>query len=61
MENSEFHQFFIDELKDIYCREKHLVKALPKMQKAATIIELAEAFDKHTKDTHTYRNIRTGV
>jgi len=54
MENSEFHEFFVDELKDIYWAEKHLVKALPKMQKAATSPELAEAFEKHTEETNTH-------
>lgn len=54
MENSEFHQFFIDELKDIYWAEKHLVKALPKMKKAATSEELVAAFDKHTQETETH-------
>jgi len=33
MKDTEFHEFFVDELKDIYWTEKHLVKALPKMQK----------------------------
>jgi ferritin-like metal-binding protein YciE len=51
MEDSEFHKFFIDELKDIYWAEKHLVKALPKMKKAATSPELAAAFDKHSQET----------
>ncbi|WP_316828440.1 ferritin-like domain-containing protein [Pedobacter miscanthi] len=54
MENSEFHKFFVDELKDIYWAEKHLVKALPKMKKAATSNELADAFDKHTAETETH-------
>ena len=54
MENSEFHEFFVDELKDIYWAEKHLVKALPKMQKAATSKELAAAFEKHTGETQTH-------
>jgi ferritin-like metal-binding protein YciE len=54
MENSEFHEFFVDELKDIYWAEKHLVKALPKMKKAATSPELAAAFDKHTEETNTH-------
>ncbi|WP_158799695.1 ferritin-like domain-containing protein [Pedobacter sp. L105] len=54
MEDSEFHEFFVDELKDIYWAEKHLVKALPKMKKAATSPELAEAFDKHTLETQTH-------
>ena len=44
MENSEFHKFFVDELKDIYWAEKHLVKALPKMKKESTSPELAAAF-----------------
>src|SRR5215217_1536103 len=47
MENSEFHEFFVDELKDIYWAEKHLTKALPKMRKAATSTELANAFEQH--------------
>ncbi|AFD06594.1 YciE/YciF ferroxidase family protein [Solitalea canadensis] len=51
MSKSEFHQFFIDELKDIYWAEKHLAKALPKMKKASTSPELATAFEKHSKET----------
>ncbi|RZM29541.1 MAG: ferritin-like domain-containing protein [Pedobacter sp.] len=54
MENSEFHEFFVDELKDIYWAEKHLAKALPKMKKAATSPELAEAFEKHTEETNNH-------
>ncbi|RZL50165.1 MAG: ferritin-like domain-containing protein [Pedobacter sp.] len=54
MEDSEFHEFFVDELKDIYWAEKHLVKALPKMQKAATSPELSAAFEKHTQETQTH-------
>lgn len=51
MKDSEFHKFFIDELKDIYWAEKHLSKALPKLQKAATTDELSKAFEKHTQET----------
>ncbi|WP_298740197.1 ferritin-like domain-containing protein [uncultured Chitinophaga sp.] len=47
-EQSKFHNLFLDELKDIYWAEKHLVKALPKMQKAATSEELAAAIEEHT-------------
>jgi len=54
IEPSEFHEFFVDELKDIYWAEKHLVKALPKMKKAATSTELAAAFEKHTQETQTH-------
>lgn len=56
MENSEFHEFFVDELKDIYWAEKHLSKALVKMTKAATSTELAAAFEKHTGETHNHIN-----
>jgi len=51
---TEFHDFFVDELKDIYWAEKHLVKALPKMKKAATSPELAAAFEKHTQETQVH-------
>ncbi len=54
MEDTEFHKFFVDELKDIYWAEKNLVKALPKMQKAATSPELANAFKKHTEETQKH-------
>lgn len=45
------HEFFVDELKDIYWAEKHLTKALPKMQKAATSEELQNAFADHLEAT----------
>jgi len=54
MEDSEFHKFFVDELKDIYWAEKHLITALPKMQKASTSPELAAAFEKHTAETQMH-------
>lgn len=54
MEDSEFHDFFVDELKDIYWAEKHLATALPKMQKAATSMDLAAAFEKHTQETQQH-------
>lgn len=57
MKNSEFHQFFVDELKDIYRAETHLEKALPKMKKASTSEELAKAFDKH--HTETQEHVKT--
>lgn len=51
MKNSKFHQLFLKELKDIYWAEKHLVKALPKMSKAATSPKLADAIENHLKET----------
>jgi len=48
------HQLFVDELKDIYWAEKHLIKALPKMQKAATSKELQNAFADHLEATQQH-------
>ena len=42
---------FIEELRDIYNGEKQIVKALPKMAKAAESPELQQAFTKHLKET----------
>jgi ferritin-like metal-binding protein YciE len=47
----ELRNLFIDEIKDIYWAEKHLTKALPKMQKAANSEELQEAFGTHLEQT----------
>lgn len=44
---TEFHCFFVDQLKDIYWAEKHLKKGLKKMSKAATSPKLRDAFEKH--------------
>ena len=42
---------YIDELKDLYSAENQLVKALPKMAKAASSAELREGFEKHLEQT----------
>jgi ferritin-like metal-binding protein YciE len=47
-------KLFIDSIKDIYWAENHLTKALPKMQKAATSPELADAIAEHLELTHTH-------
>src|ERR1700709_1645538 len=47
-------EFFKDEVKDIYWAEKHLVKTLPKMAKAATSPELKEAFTNHLEETKVH-------
>lgn len=49
--DSMLEEFFADELKDIYWAEKHLVKTLPKMQRAATSNELKQAFADHLETT----------
>ncbi len=52
--DSMLYNFFCDELKDIYWAEKHLVKTLPKMKKAATSAELQKAFADHLETTKTH-------
>lgn len=53
-DDSELMEFFVDELKDIYWAEKHLVKALPKMVKASTSEELRNAFEEHLAITEEH-------
>lgn len=44
---AEFQEFFIEQMKDIYWAEQHLIKGLQKMANAATSNELKKAFEKH--------------
>jgi len=45
---------YINELRDLYNAENQLVKALPKMAKAASSKELTDAFQKHLEQTKTH-------
>ena len=51
MQQSELMELYIDELKDIYSAETQLVKALPKMAKAAVSAELRNGFERHLEQT----------
>jgi ferritin-like metal-binding protein YciE len=44
-------ELYINELKDLYSAETQLVKALPKMAKAASNDELRQAFEEHLRQT----------
>jgi ferritin-like metal-binding protein YciE len=44
-------KLFLDEVKDIYHAEKQLLRALPRMAKAAESAQLSQAFTKHLKET----------
>jgi len=44
-------ELYIDELKDLYSAENQLVKALPKMAKAASSDELRQGFEQHLEQT----------
>lgn len=57
LSDSEFMEFFIDELQDIYGAEKSLYKFLPKMRAASSGEELQGAFEKHIKETNKHIEI----
>ncbi len=44
-------ELFVEQLKDVHNAEKQLVKALPKMAKAASSPELRAAFEEHLEVT----------
>jgi len=53
-EETMLRELFVEELKDIYWAEKHLTKALPKMEKAATTEELKQAINDHLAQTEEH-------
>lgn len=51
MADKKLDDLFYDTLKDIYYAERQIVKALPKMARAATDPKLKAAFEKHKEET----------
>lgn len=51
MKENLLKKLYIDELKDLYSAENQMVKALPKMVKAATSPDLRAGFESHLKQT----------
>jgi len=51
MEQETLRELFVEQLQDLYDAEQQLVKALPKMAKAAESPELQEAINTHLKET----------
>jgi ferritin-like metal-binding protein YciE len=49
--DKDLNDLFLDTLKDIYYAEKQILKALPKMAKAASSDKLRAAFEKHYGET----------
>ncbi len=47
---------YVDELKDLYNAEQQILKALPKMAKAASSPELKDAFNQHLEQTREQVN-----
>jgi len=54
MPNESLKQLYMDELKDLFSAENQLVKALPKMAKAASSEELRTGFEKHLEQTKSH-------
>jgi ferritin-like metal-binding protein YciE len=50
-ETNPLEELLVDELKDIYSAENQIIKALPRMAKAATSPELRRAFERHLEET----------
>ena len=51
MELETLKDLYVHELKDLYSAENQLIKALPKMAKAATNRQLTSAFNQHLEQT----------
>jgi len=54
MPTKTLEDLFLDTLKDIYYAERKIVRALPKMARAAQSPELRAAFEKHEEETQTH-------
>jgi ferritin-like metal-binding protein YciE len=52
--NSKLRELFIEQLQDVYWAEKKLVKALGKMEEAATETKLKDAFANHRQQTREH-------
>ena len=54
MKLDKLQKLYINELRDLYNAENQLLKALPKMAKAASSPELKQAFEKHLEQTKSH-------
>jgi len=52
--NQNLKKLYVDELKDLFSAENQLLKALPKMAKAASSDELRTGFEKHLEQTKVH-------
>jgi ferritin-like metal-binding protein YciE len=50
-ETNPLEELLVDELKDLYSAENQIIKALPRMAKAASSPELKRAFERHLEET----------
>jgi ferritin-like metal-binding protein YciE len=54
MKMRSLQDLFVEELRDLYSAENQILKALPKMAKAATSDELRSAFEEHLEQTRVH-------
>ncbi|MGD9633058.1 MAG: ferritin-like domain-containing protein [Pirellulales bacterium] len=54
MEMSTLEDLLVEELKDLYSAENQLLKAIPKMAKAAQSADLRKGFEKHLRQTEEH-------
>ncbi len=54
MAEKQLDDLFLDTLKDIYYAERQILKALPKMAKAATSEDLKAGFEQHKSETEVH-------
>ena len=54
MEMETLHDLYVGELKDLYSAENQILKALPRMIKAASHPQLKRAFSKHEQQTRQH-------
>jgi len=54
MQNKTLNKLYVGELKDLFSAESQLVKALPKMAKAASSDELRAGFENHLEQTKVH-------
>jgi ferritin-like metal-binding protein YciE len=52
--NENFKKLYVNELKDLFSAENQLLKALPKMAKAASSDELRTGFEEHLEQTKVH-------
>jgi ferritin-like metal-binding protein YciE len=56
MKLDSLQKLYIEELRDLYSAENQILKALPKMAKAASSPQLQAAFNEHLKQTEGHVN-----
>ncbi len=56
MQSEALKELYLNELRDLHHAENQLVKALPKMAKAATSKELRSGFEEHLEQTREHVN-----